>query len=72
MDERYVIADENDMTYEFVDWFFDEKKASCGALWFMMMAAMWEGWKGRGESINTSTEYVVEPCISTKLTVCIR
>lgn len=51
MDERYEIADENGMSHEFIDWFFNEKKASCGNLWFMMMAVMWEGWKGHEESV---------------------
>ncbi|STR06205.1 hypothetical protein [Klebsiella quasipneumoniae] len=41
------IALQNDMSIEFVTWFFSEKKAGCGNVWFMMMAAMWEGWKGR-------------------------
>ncbi|HHI0788109.1 TPA: hypothetical protein ACQ84X_002444 [Klebsiella pneumoniae] len=41
------IAQQNDMSVEFVTWFFNEKKANCGNVWFMMMAAMWEGWKGR-------------------------
>ncbi|MCJ6206522.1 hypothetical protein [Klebsiella pneumoniae] len=41
------IAQQNDMSIEFVTWFFNEKKAGCGNVWFMMMAAMWEGWKGR-------------------------
>ena len=41
------IAQQNDMSIEFVTWFFNEKKANCGNVWFMMMAAMWEGWKGR-------------------------
>ncbi|QYH18066.1 DUF551 domain-containing protein [Enterobacter sp. DNB-S2] len=35
------------MSREFADWFFDNKKAGCGNVWFMMMAAMWEGWQGR-------------------------
>ncbi|HFR4428765.1 TPA: DUF551 domain-containing protein [Klebsiella pneumoniae] len=38
------IAQQNDMSIEFVTWFFNEKKANCGNVWFMMMAAMWEGW----------------------------
>lgn len=46
MDDRYVIADQNGMSHEFVDWFFDKKKSGCGNVWFMMMAAMWEGWQG--------------------------
>ena len=37
------IALQNDMSIEFVTWFFNEKKAGCGNVWFMMMAAMWEG-----------------------------
>lgn len=45
------IAQQNDMSIEFVTWFFNEKKVGCGNVWFMMMAAMWEGWKGR--SIET-------------------
>ncbi|HCC8111224.1 TPA: hypothetical protein N3K49_002935, partial [Klebsiella pneumoniae] len=40
------IAQQNDMSIEFVTWFFNEKKANCGNVWFMMMAAMLEGWKG--------------------------
>lgn len=40
------IALQNDMSIEFVTWFFNEKKAGCGNVWFMMMAVMWEGWKG--------------------------
>ena len=45
MDNRYEIAEQNGMSREFADWFFDTKKAGCGNVWFMMMAAMWEGWK---------------------------
>ncbi len=41
------IAQQNDMSIEFVTWFFNEKKETSGNVWFMMMAAMWEGWKGR-------------------------
>ena len=41
------IALQNDMSIEFVTWFFNEIKVGCGNVWFMMMAAMWEGWKGR-------------------------
>lgn len=40
-------AQQNEMSIEFVTWFFNEKKVGCGNVWFMMMAAMWEGWKGR-------------------------
>lgn len=45
--ERQQFAEQNGMTMEFVDWFFDEKKDGCGAMWFTMAAAMWEGWKGK-------------------------
>ncbi len=41
------IAQQNEMSVEFVTWFFNEKRVGCGNVWFMMMAAMWEGWKGR-------------------------
>ena len=53
------IALQNDMSIEFVTWFFNEKKAGCGNVWFMMMAAMWEGWKGRSiEMDKLATENV--------------
>ncbi len=41
------LAKENGMTVEFVNWFFETKKDGCGNAWFMMMAAMWEGWKSQ-------------------------
>lgn len=44
---REQLAKDNGMTIEFVNWFFDNKKEGCGNAWFMMMAAMWEGWIGR-------------------------
>lgn len=47
MNEREQLAKDNGMTIEFVNWFFDNKKEGCGNVWFMMMAAMWEGWSGR-------------------------
>ncbi|WP_227538962.1 hypothetical protein [Klebsiella variicola] len=46
------IAQQNEMSIEFVTWFFNEKKVGCGNVWFMMMAAMWEGWKGRSIEMN--------------------
>ncbi|KAA5725292.1 hypothetical protein F3G22_12820 [Klebsiella pneumoniae] len=53
------IALQNDMSIEFVTWFFNEKKANCGNVWFMMMAAMWEGWKGHSiEMDKLATENV--------------
>ena len=41
------IALQNDMSIEFVTWFFNEKKVGCGNVWCMMMAAIWEGCKSR-------------------------
>lgn len=52
MDNRYEIAEQNGMSREFSDWFFDNKKAGCGNVWFMMMAAMWEGWQGRAAMLQ--------------------
>ncbi|WP_418756721.1 hypothetical protein [Enterobacter hormaechei] len=52
MDNRYEIAERNGMSREFSDWFFDNKKAGCGNVWFMMMAAMWEGWQGRAAMLQ--------------------
>lgn len=43
--DREAFAKEHGMTMEFVNWFFDKKAAGCGQVWFMMAAAMWEGWK---------------------------
>ncbi|HGW3589815.1 TPA: hypothetical protein ACNH39_003291 [Serratia marcescens] len=45
--ERQQFAEQNEMSLEFVNWFFDEKKESFGNMWFLMAAAMWEAWKGR-------------------------
>ncbi|WP_373445723.1 hypothetical protein [Salmonella enterica] len=46
-ENRKEIARENGMDIQFVNWFFDNKKEGCGNVWFLMMCAMWEGWKGR-------------------------
>lgn len=46
MTEREQFAQDNGMSMDFVNWFFDHKKDGCGNVWFMMAAAMWEGWKG--------------------------
>lgn len=54
MDNRYEIAEQNGMSREFADWFFDNKKAGCGNVWFMMMAAMWEGWQGRAAMLHVA------------------
>gem|GEM_PF-6479615 len=50
--EREAFAQENGMTMEFVNWFFDEKAAGCGQVWFMMAAAMWEGWTASRAAIE--------------------
>ena len=47
-----TLAKENGMTVEFVNWFFETKKDGCGNAWFMMMAAMWEGWQGRAAMLH--------------------
>lgn len=48
-DDRYELAERHDMSKEFIDWFFDKKKSSCGNAWFLVMGAMWEGWKASRE-----------------------
>lgn len=58
MDNRYEIAEQNGISREFADWFFDNKKAGCGNVWFMMMAAMWEGWQGRAAMLQGKAEPV--------------
>jgi hypothetical protein len=45
--ERQQFAEQNEMSMDFVNWFFDEKKESFSNMWFLMAAALWEGWKGR-------------------------
>lgn len=45
--DRQQFAEQNEMSIDFVNWFFDKKKEGCGNAWFIMAAAMWEGWKGR-------------------------
>lgn len=50
-DNRYILAKQHGMSKEFVDWFFDEKKDSCGIHWLIMFAAMWEGWKASREQL---------------------
>ncbi|EPK7688553.1 hypothetical protein K7Y63_004165 [Serratia marcescens] len=57
--ERQQFAEQNEMSMEFVNWFFDEKKDACGNAWFIMAAAMWEGWKGR--AANRDTKSVATP-----------
>lgn len=61
MDNRYEIAEQNGMSREFADWFFDNKKAGCGNVWFVMMAAMWEGWKGRAAMLKGNHRDLSQP-----------
>ncbi|WP_274787534.1 hypothetical protein [Klebsiella pneumoniae] len=54
------IAQQSDMSIEFVTWFFNKKKSACGEHWFLMLGAMWEGWKGRSiEMDKLAAENVV-------------
>lgn len=46
MTDREQFAEQNEMSMDFVNWFFDKKKEACGNAWFIMAAAMWEGWEG--------------------------
>lgn len=47
---REQLAAEHGMSMEYVNWFFDHKKEGCGNVWFMMMAAMWEGWQAASKA----------------------
>lgn len=60
VDDRYEIAKQHGMSIEFIDWFWENKKASLGSVWFIAMGAMWEGWKGAlGDPVG---EIVERPC----------
>ncbi|EOV0647650.1 hypothetical protein ACOIOT_003355 [Cronobacter turicensis] len=61
MDNRFEIAEQNGMSREFADWFFDNKKDGCGKVWFIMMAAMWEGWNAAMSSKNAESLRTVKP-----------
>lgn len=62
MDNRYELASQHGMSKEYIDWFFDKMKHGCGNQWFIMMAAMWEGWKGAlGKPVG---QIVERPCKS--------
>ena len=62
------IAQQNDMSVEFVTWFFDEKKSACGEHWFLMLGAMWEGWKARSIEMdrlaaeNVEAKKIISEC----------
>lgn len=55
--ERQQFAEQNEMSMDFVNWFFDEKKDGCGNAWFIMAAAMWEGWKGQAANREAQPVY---------------
>ncbi|HHT7403155.1 TPA: hypothetical protein ACT19U_004637 [Raoultella ornithinolytica] len=59
--ELEQIAQQNEMSIEFVTWFFDKKKSACGEHWFLALGAMWEGWKGRGAE-STAALATIEKC----------
>ena len=62
------IAQHNDMSVEFVTWFFNEKKSACGEHWFLVLGAMWEGWKGRSIEMdrlaaeNVAAKKIISEC----------
>lgn len=60
--ERQQFAEQNKMSMDFVNWFFDNKKASCGNAWFLMAAAMWEGWKGLSSTHMADPVAYTEQC----------
>lgn len=53
---REQLAKDNGMTIEFVNWFFENKKDGCGNVWFMMMAAMWEGYQAGAASLQAERD----------------
>lgn len=62
--ERQQFAAQNEMSMEFVNWFFDEKKESFGNMWFLMAAALWEGWKGRANREAQPVLYASEETLA--------
>ncbi|MDT0208071.1 hypothetical protein [Serratia marcescens] len=67
--ERQQFAEQNEMSMEFVNWFFDEKKNGCGNAWFIMAAAMWEGWKGRANREAQPVMWAHERKLSTDVAI---
>ncbi|WP_154974839.1 hypothetical protein [Klebsiella grimontii] len=57
MDNRYELANQHGMSHEFIDWFFDKMKDGSGDLWFVMMSAMWEGYKARDTLSTKAFKY---------------
>lgn len=62
--ERQQFAEQNEMSMDFVNWFFDEKKESFGNMWFLMAAAMWEAWKGRANREAQPVLYASEETLA--------
>lgn len=60
--EIQQIAQQNDMSIEFVRWFFKEKKAACGEQWFLALGAMWEGWKAREGEVTAMALTLEKSC----------
>jgi len=66
---REQLAKDNGMTIEFVNWFFENKKDGCGNVWFMMMAAMWEGYQAATASIQAERDQLAAECAALKKAV---
>lgn len=63
---REQLAKDNGMTIEFVNWFFENKKDGCGNVWFMMMAAMWEGYQAATASMQAERDQLAAECAALK------
>lgn len=63
---REQLAKDNGMTIEFVNWFFEHKKGGCGNVWFMMMAAMWEGYQAGSASMQAERDQLAAECAALK------
>lgn len=68
VDDRYEIAKQHGMSIEFIDWFWEKKKASLGSVWFITMGAMWEGWKGSREQLIVELPKHAGICINSPAT----
>lgn len=63
---REQLAKDNGMTIEFVNWFFENKKDGCGNVWFMMMAAMWEGYQAAVASMQSERDQLAADSVAIK------
>ena len=68
VDDRYEIAKQHGMSIEFIDWFWENKKASLGSVWFITMTAMWEGWKASREQLIVELPKHIGICINSPAT----